>query len=63
MGAANSNITEHVVAGILLQSHKTPAKIAPIMPPTSKRVERSADVFGPYDAKIQLQFKNNFMII
>lgn len=52
MGAARSNITAQVVAGIPLQSHITPASMAPAIPPISKHVDKSADLVGLNDAEI-----------
>lgn len=46
-GEAKNNITVHVVADIPEISDTIPATIAPKMPPTSNRIERSADKVGP----------------
>lgn len=46
-GEARNNITVQMVADIPVQSETIPATIAPKIPPTSKRMERSADRVGP----------------
>lgn len=41
-GTASINMTTQVVADMFVASDTTPAKMAPIMPPTSNKVDKSA---------------------
>lgn len=49
-GHANPNIATHVRALMPLKSERTPAAIAPTIPPMSNRIDNVALAVAPYEA-------------
>lgn len=60
IGTAKNSIPEHVLADIPLQSDRTPAIIAPTMPPKSNNVDKSALPSAPRVAELKKKTKTFF---
>lgn len=61
MGMAMTSMTEQVLAGMPVESLRTPANIPPIIPPTSKRVDTLALTDAPkLAAGKQMGYCTNF---